>query len=234
MLPGQVTESALHAVANDSVAHRLADHEPDPRRRAARVDTGRGGEVDDEGPRPRSPSPADRGAKGVGVPQPRSRGQHGASGWLAGGQASDGQALAALAAPRGEDAATRPGAHPEAEAVDLVTATVVRLVRTLAHEYLSMVGQGQPRRRIGSASFGWHRPPTDIVLFPWTCGTGRHRVTEQRYALALHRVKPAGTAWEGPPSAPVDDVLLRWRRRGYVRAHRGSPSPPPPGGAAVE
>lgn len=52
------------------------------------------------------------------------------------GRPSDGQALAALAAARGEDGATRTGAHAQAETVDLVTATVVRLVRTLAHELL--------------------------------------------------------------------------------------------------
>lgn len=50
-------------------------------------------------------------------------------------RASDSEAVAALAATGGQDRATRTGAHPQAEAVHLVTATVVRLVRTLAHDY---------------------------------------------------------------------------------------------------
>ncbi len=64
---------------------------------------------------------------------------------------SDGQALAALAAARGEDGATRTGAHAQAETVDLVTTTVVRLVRTLAHEHLFRWVCRPGARRIGAA-----------------------------------------------------------------------------------
>ena len=61
--------------------------------------------------------------------------------WAAGstGRArrSDREALAALAAAGGEDRPARAGAHPQAEPVRLVTTTVVRLVRPLAHEVFS-------------------------------------------------------------------------------------------------
>src|ERR1700752_280015 len=49
---------------------------------------------------------------------------------------SDGQAIAALAPPGGQDRSTRARAHAQAEAVHLVPAAVVRLVRTLAHELI--------------------------------------------------------------------------------------------------
>jgi hypothetical protein len=46
---------------------------------------------------------------------------------------SDTDPRASLTAPRGEDCATRPGAHAQPEPVRLGTAAVVRLERTLAH-----------------------------------------------------------------------------------------------------
>ena len=68
---------------------------------------------------------------------------------------SDRDALATLAAARRQDRAAGTGAHPEAAAVHLVAATVVRLVRALAHELVSgvsgVVGPGGP---------GYSRPAT--------------------------------------------------------------------------
>lgn len=52
------------------------------------------------------------------------------------GTASGGELGAALGAAGRQDGATRTGAHPEAEAVGLGPATVVRLESTLAHEVL--------------------------------------------------------------------------------------------------
>lgn len=57
-------------------------------------------------------------------------------------RASDCEAVATLTATGGQDGATRTGAHPQTEAVLLVPATVVRLVRTLAHEYLHALCRG--------------------------------------------------------------------------------------------
>ena len=45
-----------------------------------------------------------------------------------------------------QDGATGTGPHAQAEAVHLVTATVVRLVRTLAHGYFSEGFEGCPLR----------------------------------------------------------------------------------------
>lgn len=47
------------------------------------------------------------------------------------------QTVAALATTRGQDGATRTGAHPQPEAMGLVTAPVVRLESTLAHDCMS-------------------------------------------------------------------------------------------------
>jgi hypothetical protein len=47
---------------------------------------------------------------------------------------SGGQTVATLATARRQNGATGAGAHPQTETVRLVTATVVRLERTLAHE----------------------------------------------------------------------------------------------------
>ena len=55
---------------------------------------------------------------------------------------SGGEAVAALAPARGQDGAPGTGAHPQAEAVRLVTTPVVRLERTLAHE-VSAHGRGR-------------------------------------------------------------------------------------------
>ena len=85
---------------------------------------------------------------------------------------------------------------------------------------------GSADARLSRIAFRLAPPTHDMTRWvgcsSWTCGTGRHRVTEQRYALAIHRVKPAPdparvslwmTACRGPSAAC------------YVRRHRGSPPP---------
>ena len=52
---------------------------------------------------------------------------------------SDRQALATLTATRGQDRPSRTGAHAQSETVDLVAAAVIRLVRTLAHGFGSLL-----------------------------------------------------------------------------------------------
>ena len=84
MLPGQVTESALHAVAGHGVADGLADHEAHTHRSRSGGSLGSAGsgtgceEVDDEGARPRPPATAHRRPEGGGVAKPVGGGQHGA------------------------------------------------------------------------------------------------------------------------------------------------------------
>jgi hypothetical protein len=115
--------------------------------------------------------------------------------------------------------------------VRLVTAAVVRLVRTLAHDLSPMVRDGSRRcfgqiARLASdgadrnpqdpgtsaqdfCGFGRHRPPTyshqacasTTADRTWTCGTRRHRVTEKRYAGANGEVKSPASAL-GPRSGP--------------------------------
>src|SRR6478735_396211 len=111
---------------------------------------------------------------------------------------SDRQALAALAAALRQDGAPGTGAHAQPEAVHLVASAVVRLVRTLAHEVSPMVvrgghaGGGQIARwrqtalvESLEASAGTAHPraggtaPGTNPGGAWTCGTRRHRVTDE-------------------------------------------------------
>ncbi|AJR18878.1 hypothetical protein KR76_00172 [Pimelobacter simplex] len=119
------------------------------------------------------------------------------------GPSSDGQARAALPATVRQDGATGAGAHPQSETVHLVTATVVGLVRPLAHESASQiqVREGSCRQpparpdRGPAQHVGRHRAATTTPRGAgrsWTCGTGRHRLTDQRYAEPGSGVKPTG------------------------------------------
>ena len=132
LLPGEVTQAALHAIAGDGVPHGPAHDEADTGRLTP---IGWCVEVHDQGGRAGPAAGTHRAAEGLTLGESMSRGQHerrpAGRAWP-----SDGEALAALAAARGEDRPAGAGAHAQAEAVRLVTATVVRLVRTLAHEFL--------------------------------------------------------------------------------------------------
>ena len=147
------------------------------------------------------------------------------------GRPSDGELAATLAAARGQDRAAGAGAHPQAEAVHLVTAAVVRLVRTLAHEEISetvRVCEVWGRAR----GVGWHRPSAGAILVAppddpagagllrgvggaWTCGTGRHRFDRPTVRGAV----PAGSnrAACGQPLDPQVAALVS------VRGSRDSP-----------
>jgi hypothetical protein len=123
-----VPKSSLHTVACGGVAHGLADGEADLDRagRSLRVHP----EVDHHGRAAGATPVTDGAAEAVTVGEAMDSGEHGGCREL---WPSDGQALAALATTAGQDRATGAGPHPQTEAVHLVTATVVRLVRTLAH-----------------------------------------------------------------------------------------------------
>jgi hypothetical protein len=76
--------------------------------------------------------------------------------------------------------------------VHLVTATVVRLVRTLAHGYFSEGFEGCPLHTASVLAFNRHRPPARPPGGgSWTCGTRRRGATGQRYAAGVRGVKPA-------------------------------------------
>ena len=144
VLPDQVSQPTLHAVADHGVAHRLADDEPDPG--PAAPSPGR--------PRARWTTsvrlPARRPTRTV-VPEGRAVGetvirrQHDAG--LGGGPRLRPRGSCGPCGDGRKDRAAGAGAHPQTEAVHLVTATVVRLERTLAHELLSAGrARGQGRR----------------------------------------------------------------------------------------
>jgi hypothetical protein len=130
---------------------------------------------------------------------------------------SDREAVATLAATRCQDGATGTGAHAQAETVGLVTATVVRLERTLAHGIaLRCRGWNESRARTGlgalsttrrSSAGHRSRPAPPIhgtrgepgreaqARRPCLVVDMRHRSTtgstEQRYAVPVDRVKPS-------------------------------------------
>ncbi len=159
MLPGQVPESSLHTVSRGGVAHGLADREPHlcRRRGCVRIHP----EVDHERGGAGATPLTHRAAKTVSGGEAVDSGEHGA---CRGRWPSDGQALAALAATARQDGATGTGPHAQAEAVHLVTATVVRLVRTLAHGYFSEGFEGCPLHTGVGAGPG--SGPKDQVLRP--------------------------------------------------------------------
>ena len=85
--------------------------------------------------RPGTPAPAHGAPEVVGPTEPVRRREHGAvtGSVMSGADRSGREALTTLATTRGEDRPPGAGAHPKAEAVLLVPATVVRLERPLAH-----------------------------------------------------------------------------------------------------
>lgn len=152
-LSAQVAEPALDPMAGHGVPDRAADHEAHPGRESARtarvVD-----EMHHQGVAATAPAVArDTAQVGAAAEAMRLR-EHGREGTGAESRAvepegSDSEALAALATTGGQDGASGAGAHAQPEAVHLVAAAVVRLVRTLAHELSPMVRDGQ------AGSFGW-------------------------------------------------------------------------------
>jgi hypothetical protein len=170
-LSAQVPEPALDPMAEHGVPHGPADHEADARdvggcgRRVTVGEKVGEQEVHHDGVAAAAASTPRDAAQVDAAGEAMRRREHGREGTRTvepGG--SDRETLAALAATRGQDGAPRTGAHAQPEAVHLVAPTVVRLVRTLAHDSLRWVTA-------------------------WTCGTRRHRVTEERYARARRQVK---------------------------------------------
>src|SRR3954467_15658423 len=136
-----MAESPLHTVADDGVAHDLADHQADPGCEGVGRAARRGVQVHDEGAATHPPARLHGATERVAVTQPLVGGEHGAPFSRPGGPGvrarSDREALAALAAARGDDGAPGTGAHAQTETVHLVPAAVVRLVGPLAHDCIS-------------------------------------------------------------------------------------------------
>lgn len=127
-----VAQPSFHLVSDNRVAHGPGHDQTGQRRR---VIAGTEQEVDNE-MRPPSASPAPDGQGEVfSPPHPVPGRQHDDAPRRA-PESSDRDARAALPAARGEDGAARARPHAQPEAVLLVAASVVRLVRTLAHSRL--------------------------------------------------------------------------------------------------
>ena len=186
----------------------------------------------------RAPSPADRESEVVSRGQPVPSRKHG--GHHRRGGASDGEALAPLAATSGQDRATRTGAHPQAETVHLVTATVVRLVRTLAHELLHTLLRYRTCRRTGSHDARRRQSrftPTGTACPrgepPKRPGRGHAAPVEpestcQRYAGAAEGVNSAGTPGIRSPKEEMLAAVVPnlWATRRGNAATCGEPVDP--------
>ena len=99
---------------------------------------------------------------------------------------SGSQAVATLAPARGEDAAPGTGAHPQSEAVRLVTTPVVRLERTLAHEVSAHVGAGS--KVVGVADRG----VLCSIEQPIDAGPTAQRYAEPEARVKLTTSRPVG------------------------------------------
>ena len=113
---------------------------------------------------------------------------------------------ATLAATSAEDRAAGTRTHAQTETVHLVATTVVRLVGPLAHGDLFRSGTGRSRWSAGLSARVPRRAPSGCTTQP---------LTDQRYAVASSRVKPALPARRRPargrPTAPVHHADSLWR-----------------------
>jgi hypothetical protein len=158
-VPAQVAQPALDAMTHDGAPDGAADHEPDPGRA---VPGGRLVVEDEMHHEPFAPAaarPTRDTAQVVAPGEAMLRREHGREGTGPVEPRSDREALAALATTRGQDRPARAGAHAQPESVHLVAAAVVRLVRTLGHEFSPMVWD-ESRRRFGQIA-RWRR--TELI-----------------------------------------------------------------------
>ena len=245
MLPGQVSKTALHAVAHHGVTHRAADDEADRRGPLPLAEQQMHHEGRGPAPRPTTGREAEQLTIGESVLS----GEHGTARREA---VSDRDALAALAAARAQDRAAGAGAHAETETVHLVTAAVVGLVRALAHDGslssggsldvwsdpAALTGMDRPpgRSAVPTGAPGQTPPVRDLRPAPPTHAGQppvavpvmdmRHpsthrspRMTGQRYAGADERVKPSTTP-------PTRDPQRLWRTGCAPRGAGLGSSPP--------
>lgn len=108
---------------------------------------------------------------------------------------SDGETLAPLAPTRREDGTAGAGTHPQAEAVGLVTPTVVGLERAL-HRSLPIDVEHSRVPAFGDTMHPRHSDTRGALRrsCPWAYGNRREygTVTDPRYGGAGHSVKPTG------------------------------------------
>jgi hypothetical protein len=191
-LAAQVPKAALDEVPDDGSADGPADHEPHPGWVVGSAEQ----EMHDEGLAAAAAAGTRDVAQVVTSDEAMLRREHGREGTRPNegrsSRGSDREALAALATARRQDRASRAGAHAQPEPVRLVTAAVVRLVRTLAHDFFSD-GQGRSRRRFGQIARwlgrGWSKPRGGLRFRP---APPAHALPPPSTAQR-HRGDPGGT-----------------------------------------
>lgn len=220
-VPHEMAQSALHQVADDGTADRLADDETRTRRgstlpRCVRVRVFAGEAtaiVHDKKRATRPASSAYRGREVLAPPQPMLGRQHvmdlesGCSGRQAG---------ATLATAGRENRAAGTGAHTQPEAVGLRAAAVVRLEGALAHS-----GAPEMNRVVAEHRLAVTVRPRVARNTP-ECTASRSRImksvtlahrrqaaaaidnsTWSRYARLRHPVKPTDGRYGAPPVPPA-------------------------------
>ena len=217
MLPGQVSKPALHSIADHGIADRFAHDEPSTSRSCSPVVHQ---EVDYQGARTRPaafPSCLPEVFTGCEPVLPGQQGRADSSELRR--RACCGPCGGARTGWRGRRGCACAGGNRAPCGDDGCSAGRYACSRRSISDS-GFRGLSTPSARgsaATSAGTAHPRPAPDAGL-SWTCGTGRHRVTEQRYALGENRVKP--TYWE-----PVDEGLIGTLSACYVRTLQGSPPP---------
>ena len=235
MLPGQVSQSALHAVTGDGVPHGLADHEAHPRR-LLRCRIGR--QMRDDGARTAAAATTDRLTERGTVGQAVSRGQHRADLGRPAAvrrRGSCGPCGGARTRSRGRRGCACAGGNRAPCDGGGCSAGTYACSRGSLHGVVRAVAPG----RSGGEPFGWHRAPTKDPL-----ELSSARLHCRGHAAPVDTGRPSnGTRWQSTGSnrrhrrglQPVDDGLPDARGSCYVRGSRGSPPAifPPPSGSLV-
>ena len=238
-LPAQVAEPALHPVADDGVADGL--DRPRSPTRAGRPGRLVGAAGARRGCRCRCAGPrATTRRRSATAGEPMRRGQHGrgtagrAAGLRRPGSCGPcGDARTGWCARHGCACAAGIRAPCGGGGCSAGTYACSRALsdggqgRSRRRSARSPVGVGRRWSRLGSdRGFGRHRPPTRRRAASgrpaaWTCGTRRHRVTEERYARRLRRgqiatgrrpARPAACGYAGPDAGSPSPRASRRRR----------------------
>jgi hypothetical protein len=217
VLPGEVSKSALHAMAGDGVPDGLVHHEPHAGAGRVRLEL----EMGDQRGRP-DPMPGPDGpTEGLAVRESMRRGQHGC-----GRLKEPGRQTARLLRPlrRREDRMERP-ARVRMRRRKPCTLCRRRLfgwyVRLLTSFSFGGV-QGRPPRwdqqcafRLAPPTHGASEPSVDM----------RHRSTPGDRPTVRAALRQGQTTATGTLGGPVDEVLPAAPGACYVRGYRGSPPP---------
>jgi hypothetical protein len=222
VLPGQVSESSLHAMAGDGVPHGLVHHEPD----AGAGRSGRAVQVDDDGGRAGPSTGPDRPSEGLTIGESMRRGQHedsrpGEPGLRRPG--SCGPCADGSTRWRGRRGCACAGGNRGSCDDDGCSAGTYACSRAS----LSMVFRDVHAGGSAARPYGWHRSAG--TAHPRTSEASvvdmRHRSTPGDRPTVRGRFRQGQTAADDASVKPVDEALPAPPRACYVRPTRGSPPP---------